>query len=52
MAGPIFAAFADPSLTTRESDMAEAEWLAATGKSDQLHYPARAEAVERKGGAR
>ncbi|MDP4031664.1 MAG: short-chain dehydrogenase/reductase, partial [Pseudorhodobacter sp.] len=44
-AGPIFAAFADPPLTTRESDVAEVAWLAATDGSDRLHYPAGADAV-------
>ena len=44
-AGPIFAAFANPPLTTRESDVAEAVWLAATEGSDRLHYPAGADAV-------
>lgn len=44
-AGPIFAAFANPPLTTRESDVAEAVWLAATDGTDRLHYPAGADAV-------
>ena len=44
-ARPIFAAFANPPLTTRESDVAEAVWLAANGPSDRLHYPAGADAV-------
>lgn len=45
VAGPIFAAFANPALTTRESDVAEAIWSAATDTSDQLHYPAGPDAV-------
>lgn len=44
-AGPIFAAFANPPLTTHESDVAEAVLLAATDGSDRLHYPAGADAV-------
>ncbi len=44
-AGPIFATFANPALTTQESDVAEAVWLAATDGSDRLHYPAGADAV-------
>ncbi|WP_333828254.1 SDR family oxidoreductase [Pararhodobacter sp.] len=44
-AGPVFAAFANPPLTTRESDVAEAVWRAATDGSDRLHYPAGADAV-------
>lgn len=39
-AGPIFAAFANPPLVTRESDVAEAVWLAANDTSDRLRYPA------------
>lgn len=44
-AGPIFAGFAKPALTTRESDVAEAIWMAANDTSDRLHYPAGADAV-------
>lgn len=44
-AGPIFAGFANPALTTRESDVAEAIWTAANDISDRLHYPAGADAV-------
>lgn len=44
-AGPIFAAFANPPQTTRESDVAEAVWLAANDLSDRLRYPAGADAV-------
>ena len=44
-ARPIFAAFANPPLTTRESDVAEAVWLAANDRSDRLRYPAGADAI-------
>jgi NAD(P)-dependent dehydrogenase (short-subunit alcohol dehydrogenase family) len=45
-ARPIFAAFAKPQLTTKESDVAEAVWRAANDTSAQLHFPAGADAVE------
>jgi NAD(P)-dependent dehydrogenase (short-subunit alcohol dehydrogenase family) len=45
VAGPIFAAFAEPVLTTRESDVAETIWRAANDTSDQLRYPAGPDAV-------
>ncbi|MAY62738.1 MAG: short-chain dehydrogenase/reductase [Rhizobiales bacterium] len=44
-ARPIFAAFANPELTTRESDVAEAIWRAVTDGTDTLRYPAGADAV-------
>lgn len=44
-AGPIFAAFANPPLTTKESDVANAVWQAATDDSDRLRYPAGRDAV-------
>lgn len=44
-AAPIFAAFANPPLTTREADVAEAVWQAANDPTDRLHYPAGADAV-------
>ena len=44
-AGPIFAGFAHPPLTTRENDVAEAVWRAANDESDRLHVPAGADAV-------
>ena len=44
-AAPIFAAFANPPLTTRETDVANAVWHAATDPTDRLHYPAGADAV-------
>jgi NAD(P)-dependent dehydrogenase (short-subunit alcohol dehydrogenase family) len=54
-AEPIFAAFAAPALTTKESDVAEAVWQAANDLSGQLHFPAGADAValsEMAGGRR
>ena len=42
---PIFAAFANPALTTQESDVAGAVWLAANDVSDRLRYPAGPDAV-------
>ena len=44
-AAPIFAAFASPALTTKESDVAEAVFLAATDGTDLLRYPAGPDAV-------
>jgi NAD(P)-dependent dehydrogenase (short-subunit alcohol dehydrogenase family) len=44
-AQPIFAAFAQPALTTKESDVAEAVWLAANDESETLRFPAGADAV-------
>lgn len=44
-ARPIFAAFANPPLTTKESDVAEAVWLAANDTTARLRYPAGADAV-------
>ena len=44
-AGPIFATFANPALTTRESDVAEAVWRAANDTTARLRYPAGADAV-------
>lgn len=44
-AAPVFAGFAQPELTTRESDVAEAVWRAVTDGSDRLRYPAGADAV-------
>ncbi|HEV7416374.1 MAG TPA: SDR family oxidoreductase [Tianweitania sediminis] len=44
-AQPIFAAFANPALTTRESDVAEAVWAAANDLSGRLRFPAGADAV-------
>ena len=44
-AQPIFAEFANPAMTTKESDVAEAVWLAANDTSPRLHYPAGPDAV-------
>lgn len=44
-ADPIFAAFAKPELTTKESDVAEAVWLAANDASERIRFPAGADAV-------
>jgi NAD(P)-dependent dehydrogenase (short-subunit alcohol dehydrogenase family) len=44
-AAPIFAAFANPGLTTSESDVAEAVWQAAHDRSNRLHFPAGPDAV-------
>lgn len=44
-AQPIFAGFANPALTTKESDVAEAVWQAAHDLSGLLRFPAGADAV-------
>jgi len=44
-AEPIFAAFGEPALLTKESDVAEAVWRAATDLTGQLRFPAGADAV-------
>ncbi|EPX54923.1 Dehydrogenase protein [Cystobacter fuscus DSM 2262] len=44
-AQPIFAAFAQPALTTKESDVAEVIWRAANDESGTLHFPAGPDAV-------
>ena len=44
-AAPIFAEFARPALTTKESDVAEAVWLAVNDTSGKLRFPAGADAV-------
>jgi NAD(P)-dependent dehydrogenase (short-subunit alcohol dehydrogenase family) len=41
----IFAALAQPDLTTRESDVADAVWRAVNDTSGQLRFPAGADAV-------
>jgi NAD(P)-dependent dehydrogenase (short-subunit alcohol dehydrogenase family) len=51
-ARPIFAAFANPARTTRESDVAQAVWQAVTDGSDRLRYPAGADAVALAGQGR
>jgi len=49
-AGPIFAAFAQPTLTTKETDVAEAVWAAVHDRAGKLHFPAGADAVALAGG--
>nr|BDT36181.1 SDR family oxidoreductase [Myxococcus sp. MH1] len=44
-AQPIFAAFAQPGLTTTASDVAEAIWRAANDETGTLHFPAGPDAV-------
>lgn len=44
-AQPIFAAFATPKPVTKETDVAEAVWLAANDASGQLRFPAGPDAV-------
>lgn len=44
-AGPVFAAFANPPLTTRESDVAEAVWAAVNDGTGRLRFPAGPDAV-------
>ncbi|WP_207458242.1 SDR family oxidoreductase [Azospirillum sp. SYSU D00513] len=44
-AAPIFAGYARPALVTKESDVAEAVYAAATDGTDRLRYPAGADAV-------
>jgi NAD(P)-dependent dehydrogenase (short-subunit alcohol dehydrogenase family) len=44
-ARPIFAAFAEPAVTTREIDVAEAVWRAANDKTNRLRFPAGPDAV-------
>lgn len=44
-ARPILEAFARPTLVTRESDVAEAIWAAVHDTTEQLHFPAGADAI-------
>lgn len=44
-AAPIFAAFGQPAMTTKETDVAEAVWAAVHDTSEQLRFPAGADAV-------
>lgn len=44
-AGPILEGFAQPALTTKESDVAEVIWGVAQDSSERLAYPAGADAV-------
>jgi NAD(P)-dependent dehydrogenase (short-subunit alcohol dehydrogenase family) len=50
-AKPIFEAFARPALTTRESDVAEAVWMAVHDMTGRLRFPAGADAVALAGAA-
>jgi len=53
-AQPIFEGFASPSLTTREIDVAQVIWAAVNDTTEQLRFPAGADAVAlaRAGGGR
>lgn len=44
-AGPIFAGFAKPAMTTREIDVAEAVWDAIADAKGRLHFPGGADAA-------
>jgi NAD(P)-dependent dehydrogenase (short-subunit alcohol dehydrogenase family) len=44
-AQPILAAYAQPALSTQESDVAEAVWLAANDEGERLRFPAGPDAV-------
>jgi NAD(P)-dependent dehydrogenase (short-subunit alcohol dehydrogenase family) len=44
-AEPVFAAFAQPTAVTTESDVAEVVWRAANDSTGQLRFPAGADAV-------
>lgn len=44
-AGPIFAGYANPPLTTKESDVAEAVWSAVHDSTGKLRFPAGPDAV-------
>jgi NAD(P)-dependent dehydrogenase (short-subunit alcohol dehydrogenase family) len=44
-AQPVFAAFANPDAVTREQDVADAVWQAATDTTGRLRFPAGADAV-------
>ena len=44
-AGPIFAGYATPAAVTTEVDVAESIWRAINDTTDQLHFPAGADAV-------
>jgi hypothetical protein len=44
-AEPIFAAFAQPTAVTTESDVAEVIWRAANDTTGQLRFPAGADAL-------
>ncbi|MCF8481235.1 MAG: SDR family oxidoreductase [Rhodospirillum sp.] len=44
-AAPIFETYANPALTTKETDVADAVWAAVNDPSGQLHFPGGADAV-------
>ena len=44
-AGPIFAGFANPALTTTPGDVAEAVWASVHDTSGRLRFPAGDDAV-------
>ncbi|AKT40013.1 SDR family oxidoreductase [Chondromyces crocatus] len=44
-AGPIFAEFGSPKMTTKETDVAAAVWAAANDATGQIHFPAGEDAV-------
>ena len=44
-AAPIFAGFAQPAMTTRETDVAEGVWRAVNDTTGQLRFPAGPDAV-------
>lgn len=44
-AGPIFAGFTNPALTTTPSDVAEVVWMSVHDTSDRLRFPAGEDAV-------
>jgi NAD(P)-dependent dehydrogenase (short-subunit alcohol dehydrogenase family) len=45
LAGPIFAAFAQPAAVTTERDVAEVVWQAANDRSERLRFAAGADAI-------
>ncbi len=51
-AAPIFAGFARPALTTKESDVVEAVWMAVNDATGKLRFPAGADAVALSGAVR
>ncbi|MGA7108207.1 MAG: SDR family oxidoreductase [Terracidiphilus sp.] len=48
-AAPIFAEFARPAVTTKESEVADAVWLAVNDATGKLRFPAGADAVALSG---
>jgi NAD(P)-dependent dehydrogenase (short-subunit alcohol dehydrogenase family) len=44
-AAPIFASFAEPAMTTKETDVAETVWAAVHDTAGQFHFPAGPDAV-------